>query len=449
MQATGEDTTASTPAPVLSQLTIFRFFSPLALSWIFMSIESPVSLALIGRLPNDVVSAAAFQVMMALALWIESPVIDLLATSTTLTKNRQNYLQIQRFTLWLIGMVTLAHAIFVFTPVYTFVAETLMGVPKPVADDARLGLAVMLPWSGFIGWRRFLQGILIRNAKTRLVGVGTAIRVGAMFAAGFLLYFTTKLPSIQIAAIALITAVGAESMYAHWASRETIRRSYARDEGGEPVALGKLVRFHLPLTGTTMIVMIALPVVSMALAQTPDSVAQLAGYQTAFSLVWLMRTTVYAVPEVVITLYKDEQSAAALKSFSLRLGLITSGIMLAVWLLRLDILFYRYILRANPAVLDIAHLAFIAPVLTPLIGAMQNYVRGMLTAHHLTVSRLLAIGISMAVLVLTLFVTIALKINDVLTVGICMTLSMAAELAVLAIALRLALRRNVHSAVPV
>jgi hypothetical protein len=420
-------------APPLSQSTIFKFFLPLALSWIFMSVESPLSVALIARLPDAKVTTAAFQIMMGLALWIESPVIDLLSTSTTLAKNRLSYLELTKFTWWLIGIVTFAHAIIVFTPIYWFFTRQVMGVPTPVAEVARIGLAVMVPWSGFIGWRRYLQGILIRNGKTKLVGTGTAVRVVMMFLSAFLLYWLTKLPGIQIAGISLVAAVAAEALFAQWASRDVIREEFTRDMPGEPLTMGKLRKFHLPLSATTMVSMLGLPVVSAALSHANDPVGQLAGYQVAFTLVWRMRTTVYALPEVVITLYRNKESAAALRLFCIRLGLITSGTMAIFWLTGLDKLFFTHVLHVSPSVIPIAHLAFIAPVLTPFVGACQSYVRGMLTAHHLTVSRLLAVGIAMAALVGTLILSEMLGVNGVMAAGICMTLALLAELLVLAI----------------
>lgn len=426
---------AETPAG-LSQAKIFQFFAPLALSWIFMSVEGPLSVALISRLPNAEVSTAAFQIMMGLALWIESPIIDLLSTSTTLAKTRQNYVQLSRFTWWLIATVTVLHAVIAFTPAYWFVTRQLMGVPGAVAAQGRIGLAAMVPWAGLIGWRRYLQGILIRNGRTKLIGLGTAVRVATMFASAFLLYWTVHLPSIEIAGIALVCAVGAEALFAHWASRETVRQQFTSDEPGEPISMSKLRRFHLPLTATTMVMMLGSPVISSALSHTPNKVAQLAGYQVAATLIWLMRTTVFALPEVVITLYRDDRSAAALRSFCIRLGIVTSCTMAVIWLTGADELFFRYVLGAKASLLPLAHVAFIAALFLPFVGACQSYVRGMLTAHHLTVSRLLAVSVSMITLVVTLTIAHFLGLDGVVAVGICPTLALLAELGVLVAAWR-------------
>jgi hypothetical protein len=264
-----------------------------------------------------------------------------------------------------------------------------------------------------------------------------------MIGSGVLLYFVSRLPSIQIAAIALISAVGAEALFAHVASRSTIRDRFSTDEpGDEGVTMAKLRRFHVPLTATTMLNMIGLPLVSAALAHSANSVEQLAGYQVAFTLVWLMRTTTYALPEIVITLYRDRASAAALRRFCLGLGLAATVATGVIWVTGLDMWFFREVLGAGPGVQRVAHLAFIAPLLTPLISAFQGYSRGMLTAHHLTVSRLFAVAVSISVLLATLLGVISLRINNVVTVGICLTVSMFAELLVLLASWRIAEQRN-------
>ncbi len=432
-----------TPSEALTNAKIFRFFTPLALSWIFMSVEGPVSVAIISRLPSPEISTAAFQVMMGLAMWIESPVIDLLSTSTTLSRSRSNYVQISRFVWYLISAVTLVHAAVVLTPLYWVVSEHIIGVRHEIAATARLGLGLMLPWSGFIGWRRYLQGILIRFGNTKMVGYGTLVRVITIVLVSGALFFTTELPGIQIAGTALVSSVAAEAMFIHWASRATIRGAFPPLEEDEspPLEMRKLVKFHLPLTATTMLMLMGGPIVSAALSRVPDSVAQLAAFQVASTLIWLMRTTVYALPETVIALYRDEQTAVALRRFCTLVGVFASGTMLVIWLTGLDMVFFARVLGAKPELIGLAHIAVIAAVLTPLIGAMQSYLRGMLTAHHLTVSRMLAIGVHTLCFGTALAVGVILKGNGVLFAGIAFTLALSAEFGILVWSWRVGARR--------
>lgn len=396
-----------------------------------MSIEGPTSIALISRLPHPEVGAAAFNIMMGLALWIESPVIDLLSTSTTLCRSLQNYRELSRFVWALLAVVTLAHAAIVFTPLYGLATEGVLGVSREVAAAARPGLALMLPWSALIGWRRYLQGILIRNDRTKVIGLGTSIRVVGMFGSALGLFFATRMTGVEIAGLSIVLGVGMETAFTHWASRETIRIHLSREDGAPPITQNKLRRFHLPLTATTMVMMLGTPVISAALARAPSPTLQLAGYQVAMTLVWLMRTTTYALPEIVIALYRNPQTARALRGFCLWVGGIASGVMALVWITGFDLYFFRVVLGATPDEVAVAHLAFVAPLLVPFLGACQGYARGMLTAHHFTVSRLLAVGGSMSTLLICLAGTVLLGVNGVVSVGLCLTISFTAELAIL------------------
>lgn len=416
--------------PVLSQARILQFFRPLAFSWLLMAIESPVSVAIIARRPAPEIHTAAFLLMMSLALWIESPVIDLLATSTTLVRDHESYIALRKFVVGVIAFVTAVHFLIVFTPLYPLVTQKILSIPDDVADTARPGLKIMLFWSACIGWRRYLQGLMIRFSRTKSVGHGTIVRLVTLTVTGVVLHVATELDAITLTAIALSLAVFAEAAFAHGACRP-ILRTLDRGTGETNLTQKSLLRFHWPLTATTMLVLVANLVVSQALAQSPESKTAMASWQVAMTLVWLMRTVVYALPEAVIALYKDEASRAALKRFCLSTGLITSGIGLAVGLLGLDRLFFEHVLDVKPNLLDGAHLAFMLSTPLPLIGALQSYLRGMLTANHLTKSRLWAIVAGLCTLVGSLQLGVALQWSGVVTAAVAMSTSLAAELVVL------------------
>ena len=468
------------PAEIVSQaLThreILRFYLPLAASWIFMAVEAPTCTAILGRLPARELNTAAFQVLMALSLWIESPVIDLLSTSTTLAKTKQSFAQLSRFVWHLMAWVTFAHALLTLTPLYWFVSLRILSLPQEVAVAARPGLIIMLPWSAFIGWRRYLQGVLIRFNKTRLVGFGTLVRVSSISLVGWSLYATatrTHLTGIQIAAISLICAVGAEAGFAHLASRTTVRERfrlgpavYPDSIAGEDVeqealyepdvretancngsqqalTYQKLLAFHLPLTATTMVMLCGNLVISAALSKSSSQEAELAlaSWQVAGTLIWFCRTVVFALPEVVITLYRDEQTRKKLRDFSIWVGLVTTFIMAVVALFGLDKAFDRAVLGESLRTAEMAHVGFCVAVALPFIGALQSYVRGMLTAHHLTVARFLSVLVSIAALVIMLAIGVMEHWLGVVNASVAITVSTAAELVVLYLSLVRGTRR--------
>lgn len=427
------DLADSEPAPP-SYREILRFYYPLALSWLFMAMEAPITTAITSRSSEPRVQTAGLLLMMGMALFIESPVIDLLATSTTLNKSRRDFLVIRRFALWLMALCTVAHVGFCVTPLYGWITLDVLGIPAPVAEATRIPMLVMAPWSAAIGWRRFLQGLLIRNGRTRLIGVGTAIRVGTIAGTGFGLAYGTDWSGLTVAAAALGISVTAEAVYIHFAAMETLRERYG-DGSDETLSSGvdlpKLLRFHLPLTATTLVFMTSLPVVGAALARTPNAVLAMAAWHAATSIIFLHRTVVFALPEPIIALYRGPKSAQKLSRFCLMVGLAASASMPILALLHLDRFVLGTLYDAPPDVTAEASFAYILCMSLPFIGAVQSYLRGMLTAHHLTVARLGAILVYTAVLISFLALGVSLKWPGVWVAAAATTGAALAEVGVL------------------
>lgn len=406
------------------------FFVPLALSWLFMAVESPISVGIISRLPDPVTNTAAFFMLMAIALWIESPVIDLLSTATTLTTNRQAYRSLRAFTLCLIAVVTVAHALVALTPLYDWITLRVLEVHPRVAEAGRMAMVIMIPWSGFIGWRRFLQGVLIRHGKTRAIGVGTTIRVATMGFGGALLYVATPWSGVEIAASALIASVVMEALFIHVASRPVVR-DLADAPGHSGLTAVKLLTFHAPLTATTLMMMLGTPIVAGALARTTEPVLSMAAWQVATTLLFLHRTVTFALPEVVIALYRSEQARPVLRTFCLRVGAFSSLLLVLLGFLGVDRMFFASILDAKPEVVDAAHIAYLAGAAMPIIGAAQAYLRGLLTAHHLTMARLISIAVAIGVLFGCLGIGVAMGWPPMIIAPIALTISTLCELCVL------------------
>ncbi len=64
---------------VLSSSKIFKFWLPLAATWLMMSLEGPFIAAIIARLPEPKFNLAAYGVAFSFALIIEAPVIMIMS----------------------------------------------------------------------------------------------------------------------------------------------------------------------------------------------------------------------------------------------------------------------------------------------------------------------------------------------------------------------------------
>lgn len=427
--------TSAAPA-ALTYRRILRFYWPLAMSWLFMGLDGPTSVWVISRRPHPEVNTAGFLILMGLAIWIESPVIDLLSTSTTLAKSTRDWHVLRGFATKLSVGVMLVHAVIALSPLYGWVAERLLGVPAAIAEAARPGLIVMLPWSGLIGWRRTLQGLLIRFDRTRTVGAGTAVRIAAMIGTSLALFSLTSLPSLIVVAVAMIASVLSEALFAHVATRDLVREKFPL-RTGEPAALTerRLAAFHFPLTLTTMVNLVASPIIAAGLARSPDAVLVLAAYGVTSTVLFLNRAIAYGLPEVTITLHAEDRGGR-LWRFSLLAGACSSGLLVLAAVSGLDVRLFHDFLGARLEVARCAHWAYLASAAVPFLDALHAYVRGMLTAHHRTTSRLVAVAAGTAGLVLTIVAGVRASWPGPAIAGAALTACVATELAVLLIAWR-------------
>ena len=102
-----------------------------------MTAEGPLISAAINRLPNEVTMMAAYGIVVSLSVLIESPIINLLATSTALVKDRSSYLLVRQFTIhWMIGL-TIISILVAFTPLFDLIVVNLLETPPEVAHARR------------------------------------------------------------------------------------------------------------------------------------------------------------------------------------------------------------------------------------------------------------------------------------------------------------------------
>ena len=179
--------TSAEHAPFLTGRRILRFWLPLEATWLMMAFEGPFLAAVIARLPAPEVNLAAFGVASALAWIVESPIIMMLSASNTLCRDRIAYHKLRRFSFTLNGLVTAVMMALVSPPVFSFVVRGIMGLPSGVAAPAGRAIVLLVFWPAAIGFRRFYQGILIRNGRPQAVTWGTVIRLSTMAVTGLLL----------------------------------------------------------------------------------------------------------------------------------------------------------------------------------------------------------------------------------------------------------------------
>jgi hypothetical protein len=124
----------------------FRFWLPLQATWLMMSLEGPILALLIARLADPKINLAAYGVAFAFAIIAEAPVILILSASNTLVKSRSSFQALRRFTMGLNLWTTVATAIVIGTPFFSWLALDILQLPAEVARLTRWSLVILLPW---------------------------------------------------------------------------------------------------------------------------------------------------------------------------------------------------------------------------------------------------------------------------------------------------------------
>jgi hypothetical protein len=193
----------------------------------------------------------------------------------------------------------------------------------------------------------------------------------------------------------------------------------------------RLWAFHYPLTLATMVMVASMPMVSWALNNSPQGKTALAAWGLAMAVVFMFRSITFALPETVIALYRDASTQAELKRFCVRVGVGCALAILAMYFSGGAQLLFERVLDSKPAVAAAASYAVLVSLLVPVVNAYASYVRGLLTAHHRTGPRLLAILAAIGTLTLSLTLGVALRGHGLTVVGIATTVQVVAETAVL------------------
>ena len=118
-------------------------------------LEGPVIQGAIGRLSAPSLNLAAWGLTMSLSLLVESPVIMLLATAIALVKDGDSFLALRRFMIYLSAFCTALTFVVAFTPLFGWIALTLMKQPRPIVELAQPAMQIMLLWTAAIAWRRW------------------------------------------------------------------------------------------------------------------------------------------------------------------------------------------------------------------------------------------------------------------------------------------------------
>jgi hypothetical protein len=285
-------------------------------------------------------------------------------------------------------------------PIYRFLMLSLMGVPEQVADITYGALWFFLPWPSAIGYRRFLQGVLIRAGKTKLVAYGTLIRLVAMTASALVGYFVLDMPGAWIGGLALGTGVTVEAIAARFMAGSTVRALLAGEwDQGPPrrIRYRDIATFYFPLALTSFIGLTVQPLLTFFMGRSVLPVESLAVFPVVHSLSFFFRSMGLAYQDTAIALMGDRfEHFAELRRFGVRLGIATTAGLALVAFTPLSGTYLVTISGLSPELAGIALTPTRIIVLLPALSVLLSMQRAILLesrqTHRITVASMIEVA---------------------------------------------------------
>lgn len=370
----------------LSYGQIFRFWLPLAATWLMMSIEGPFLAAIIARLAAEKVNLAAYGVAFAFALIAESPIIMLMSASTALCRDRESYRKLRNFSLVLSISVTLVLAIFLLPPIFNLVILRLIGLPAEIASLIHIALLFLLPWPGAIGIRRFYQGILIVKHQTRRIAVSTLARLFSMSSCALILFFYSSLPGAIIGAISLAGGVVSEAFLTRYLARHAITAILQTEPAEEQqLSYREIWDYYLPLALTPFIALSIHPLVTFFLGKSRDPLESLAVMPVIYGLTFVFRAVGLSYQEVAIALLgENRENYHKVRNFAVILGIATSACLSLIAFTPLSRIWFRDLSGLNDLLANFATLPLQIMAIFPALTVLICFQRSILIVTRVT-----------------------------------------------------------------
>ncbi len=389
---------------------IFKFWFPIALTWLMMAFEGPYTTAVIARLGNAKYNLAAYGIAFSFALIVEAPIIMLMTASTALVKNSLTYKKLRNFTLILNLLITVAMLILLIPSVFDFITLKLMGIEEKLAKLVYHATVFLIPWPAAIGFRRFYQGILIASKKTKYIAFGTVMRILTVIVFSLVLAFNTNLQGCYIGAISLSLAVVIEAFVIYAMTFGTIKSRVLPSKSDFSFDYGYLIKFYIPLALTSFISLGVQPIVTFFVAKSRLALDSLAVLPVVTSFIFIFRSMGLSFQEVGIALMKyDDENFTTLKTFVAILGIVVSYILAGIMLTPARYFWFKKVAGLSDDLVPLAVQTASILILLPALSILISWQRSVLVNANMTKS--ITYGTIVEFVSIVVLISIFIKMN--------------------------------------
>jgi len=328
-----------------------------------------------------------------------------MSASTALVKDFGSFKRLRNFSFSLSILITFLMLIFITPEVFYYVTLELIKLPDNIANLTHTATIILIPWPGAIGYRRFYQGILIRNNLTRRVAYGTIIRLLTMSATAVLLFLFSDTDGVMVGAYSLSAAVVLEAIASRITVNKVIRKIKTEKDNSD-LLYKDIFYFYYPLALTSIIGLGVQPVVTFFVSQSRMPIESLAVLPVVTSFVFIFRAMGLSFQEVVIALAEDKkENVRCIKKFAFILAVSLVCILSITAFTPLSDIWLRDVSGLSEFLTEFALAPLMIMSVFPAFTVLISYQRGILVNSNRTSP------ITVATVIEFLFIIISMLIS--------------------------------------
>lgn len=406
---------------------LWRQFLPLSVSDVTMAASDPLITTTLAHLPAPTPNIAAMGIAKALVIFFESPIIMILHASNTLAPSSSARRALRHFVIIACGILTLCLSMLIIPPVFTWVTGRLIGVGSEIQDLVREALLWLLLWPAFIGWRRYYQGILIRQGHAKAVARAGLLRLGVVMTMLAIGYWQKWL-GVRLAGIAMICGVFSEALAVTVAAKIVGVQQLDKLVADKhlPKDLASVWRFYWPLANSMLVVWGGRALLVAIVARAVDANLALAAWPAAWGLSLVIANATRMVQQVTIK-NRGQVSQGLLLGFALSVGAGFSLLLVLIGASPLGRIIVDAFVGQNAELAANVQPVVLWCGVVPLLIAVQNGVQGLLIADGRTARVNLATWIGTASLILVSMALVTWGLPGALAAAAAMVTALAIE----------------------
>jgi hypothetical protein len=330
-----------------------------------------------------------------------------MSASTALVESRESFIKLRNYTYFLNGSITFLMLIFLIPDIFYFITMDLIELPAQVARLTYQATIVLLPWPGAIGYRRFYQGILIRNNYTRWVAYGTIIRLVSMAFTAIILYQLGEVPGVIVGAVALSVGVISEAIAIRVMSFSVVKNIPRQVDDVKPLTYPAITKFYYPLAMTSILALGVHPMVIFFVGQSQYAIESLAVLPVITSLVFIFRSIGLSYQEVVISLVgKNLEGYKPVRNFAYFLTFTVVFILSAIAFSPLATVWLHSISGLSMDLTDFSIIPLQIMCIMPGLSVLLSLQRAMLVVTRKTFPITLATAMEVTGIIIVMFIGI-------------------------------------------